>query len=924
MKNMFRFLWVFTFIVTLASCTKELSSDEYLANARSLLEEKDYSAAIIELKNAVKADPQSPEARLLLGATYLDLGDFASAEKELQKARENKASYDSVVPLLAEALSTLGKHEALMELNPAGLSRPEDQAGLLAAQGVSILSTGGDIWQASELIEDALAADPESSRAMLASAKLALRDGSTAAAREKLERALEIDPTYATAWGFLGEIEWRRGELDQAEHAYSQAIEFARNDSAYRLQRALVFIQSGSLEKAQKEVNILQKQFSPQQPGVSYAQGLIQLRRNELSQAITSLDAATLAGNSYPLAYFYLALIHSQQGNLAQAQSNSDKFLAIAPNHPWARKLAASLRLRAGKSDEAEELLRPVVTAFPGDITALNLLAASLASQGKSDESLDLLKKVVELQPDSADAQSRLGQGLLAAGQETVGLEHLQAALQLDPKSQRADTLLVLNYLRQGNFEAAIKAGQDYRRRNPAEIAPYNLLGQVYLAAGDNDSARNAFEQVLELEPGDPNANHRLAFLAEQAGDMAAARAYYQTVLEHRKNYLPSLMKLIALDAKEGNEDAMLAGLQRAIELHPQAIEPRLALSRYYLSRGRPELAAGLFSELDNVARLRPEIAQVLAKSELDQKNYAAARYYLEVLVEDQPGSAEWHYQLALAYAGEGNSEKMRSELEATIQLNQEHLPARVALARWLLLQQDLAGLETQVVELRRLAPENSDVLQLEAMLSTLKQDPEAALESLQLAFERAPTSASLLTLARQQYALGNTDASKSLMQEWLDEHSTDVSTRIALAQVYLLEGEQDKAMSEFQRVLETDEHNVVALNNLAWYQRHIDPGAALAYAELAAETDPGSAQVMDTLAMVLLSNQKFERASRTITRAISLNPGDPTLHFHAAQILVARGDRQEALALLRPLLETGVGFPEKQEAETLLADLEE
>ena len=63
------------------------------------------------------------------------------------------------------------------------------------------------------------------------------------------------------------------------------------------------------------------------------------------------------------------------------------------------------------------------------------------------------------------------------------------------------------------------------------------------------------------------------------------------------------------------------------------------------------------------MARLRPEIAQLLAKAELDQKNYAAAKYYLEALVKDQPETPEWHYQLALAYAGEGNGEKMRSEL---------------------------------------------------------------------------------------------------------------------------------------------------------------------------------------------------------------------------------------------------------------------
>jgi len=922
MKNTPVFLVVLCAALLLASCSKNLSVDEYLASANDLLAEGNNQAALIELKNAVRADPQNPQARLLLGTSYLNGGELQSAEKELQKARENGASDDIVVPLLAEVLQVLGKHAEVLELDAAGLDHTEDRAAVLAVQGISALA-GGDVWRASELTEEALATDPDSSVALLAAARLALHDGSIELARQRLGESLEIDPEYAAAWSFQADMERRNGQLQLAEDAYTKAIALARNDSADRLQRALVRIQAGNFEEAQEDLDVLSKRFS-QHPGVSYAQGLIQLHRKEMAEAKTSLDAATLAGNSYPLAYFYLASIHAEEGNQAQAQSNADKFLSIAPSYPLARKLSASLKLRVEKYKDAEELLRPVVAAFPDDVAALNLLAASLAGQGKSDESLDILEKVVELQPGSAVARSRLGQGLLSAGNEALGLEYLKAALQLDPKLQQADTTLVLNYLRQRDFEAAIKAGEDYRRRNPAEVAPYNLLGQVYLAARDDENARKAYEQVLKLEPGDPNANHGLAFLAEQAGDTVAARAYYETVLEYRKDYLPTLMKLSALDALEGNEDTMIESLQRAIELHPQAVEPRLVLSRYYLARGRSDLVVGLFNELDDVGRLQPVIAGMLARAELEQKNYSVAKYYLEELVEVQPGVAETHYQLAMAYAGEGDSSKTQAELLKAIEINPDHFPARIALARFLLLQSDTPGLEDQIVELRRIAPDSSDVLQLEGVLSTLKKDPKAALEKMQSAFAGNPSTATLLTLARQQYALGNITAAKSLMREWLDQHESDVSTRVALAELYMLEEDQERAMSEFQLVLETDGRNVVALNNLAWHLRHSDPARALSYAELAAEVNPGSAPVVDTLAMTLLANKKMALAQRTINRAIALNPKDPGQHYHAAQILAASGDKQGAKAILKPLLQTGVSFPEKGDAVRLLAELEQ
>jgi Tfp pilus assembly protein PilF len=250
-------------------------------------------------------------------------------------------------------------------------------------------------------------------------------------------------------------------------------------------------------------------------------------------------------------------------------------------------------------------------------------------------------------------------------------------------------------------------------------------------------------------------------------------------------------------------------------------------------------------------------------------------------------------------------------------------LPARIALARFLLLGNDIAGLERQIVELQRISPDNADVLQLEGVLSSLKKDHRAALHKMELAYASSPSTATLLTLARQQYSLGEVAAAKSLMLEWLETHQSDVSTRIALAGLYVSDNDPVKAMTEFLVVLETDSRNVVALNNLAWYLRASDPGRALSYAELAAEVDPGSAPVMDTLAMVLLANKKMDLAQRAIERAIALKPSDPTLHYHAAQIMAAAGDKQGAIAILSSLLQTDTVFPEKARATELLAELE-
>jgi len=54
----------------------------YVASARTYLAKNDYPAAIIELKNALKADPNQADARLLLAKALIDGGNPRDAETE--------------------------------------------------------------------------------------------------------------------------------------------------------------------------------------------------------------------------------------------------------------------------------------------------------------------------------------------------------------------------------------------------------------------------------------------------------------------------------------------------------------------------------------------------------------------------------------------------------------------------------------------------------------------------------------------------------------------------------------------------------------------------------------------------------------------------------------------------------------------------
>src|SRR3546814_8213456 len=65
-----------------------LAEDEYVTNAQKYLDSGQYPAALVEIKNALQTNPNDPQARVLLGKIYLQMGNPKAAEIAFLRARE--------------------------------------------------------------------------------------------------------------------------------------------------------------------------------------------------------------------------------------------------------------------------------------------------------------------------------------------------------------------------------------------------------------------------------------------------------------------------------------------------------------------------------------------------------------------------------------------------------------------------------------------------------------------------------------------------------------------------------------------------------------------------------------------------------------------------------------------------------------------
>ena len=904
----------------LLGCGENITATEYVDNAKRHLVDGELTAATIELKNALKSEADNAEARWLLGKIYYDLNDMPSADKELRRARQLGVPAEQVSPLLAQAFLKQGKFAELEALSVESLGG-EPLATLLSAQGLGHLAQG-ELAEAGELIGRAIGEASDLAYAQMAKAHLLQAGGDEALIRAQLDVIFALEPEYAPALSLLGDLEMRQNRLEAAEKAYGRALESTLNSTDKfndHLKRALVLVALQKHDRAQDDVSYLLTR-APKHPSVNYVQGLIYFQQKNLVEAKAALDLALPAKGRYPQVLYYLAAVHLLEGNREQAAAYIGEFHAIAPGNVAGRKLLAKIRLDEKNYTEVEALVRPVLALGLNDAGAMNLLANALLRQGKTDEAIDLLSEVAELAPDSSVAQMRLGAGLLASG-EQAGVEHIESALRLDPDYQQGEILLVLNYLRQNELEKALQAAEAYRQRQPDIATPHNLLGRVHMMAKRKAEARKAFQRAREVAPGDPFACQSLALFAMQEQQHSVAEGLYQEVLAHHKDNLPALLKLAALKQLDGDEVGMLEYLERGMETSPSAAQPRLVLARYYLSQDRPEKVAVLLSGL-NVGAGNPEVSHLLGQAQLAEGDFHSAQASFEKLLLLKPNAAKGHYLLARAYEGAGRHQDVEAALVKAIDLAPEYIEPRVALARLSLKQGNNQIFERQLEQLELLAPDSPVIWQLQIARAKLKGDEAAVLSVYKKAYKQRPGTGTLLGLAGQKLARSDKNGALSLYRSWLTDHPDDVPVGLALADLQIKMNDMAAAITQYRQVLNNDESNLIALNNLAWFLRDSEPSLAVNYALRAVAIDGESAAVQDTLAMALLADDRLKEAKNAIAKALGKTPDNPSMRFHRILINLASGQKSSGLSELQRLLKAQEAFPERAEAETLLIKL--
>ncbi len=912
----------FSTVPLLSGCDQNsrLSAEEHIERAKDFQSKGNTRSSILELKNAVQKDPNNAQARWLLGTIYLDMRLGSDAEAQLHKAVELGISPQSARIPMARAQLYQGNFQNILDTLPAV---DEEEPGLLAQildlRGNALLGLG-KYDEGCSTFERAIQVNANFAPAYLGRARCKYKEGQPGLALESAKHAATLDPSHLNAWYLQGDLHRTLNQTDEALAAYNRALEIQPEDFDALTFKAMTLLSVQRNKEAEDVIKRLEK-LRPQAPQTHYLNAYLHHLQGKNTEAANLLQKVLKDTPNNPQANLLYGTVNYVLKNDEIALSSLNKALVLT-EIPEARILLAATQLRMGSPAEAVKTLTPILVE--GSNPKAYLLAGqAMLNQGEIEKGMAYLSRASSMAPKDVVIRSALAQNQLLTGDQQ-GIRGLESVITDNPEDTQAYLLLAANQIGKADHKGALSTLQKMAAAQPRNPLSHVLIGRVHLMQKNPVAARQAFERSLTVDAGFLPAVGALVDLDIQEKKPAQARGRFKKVLSTSPDNLGALMGQARTALALGDQNEFVAYTKMAIERHPNAHEPVSRLTVYYIKQaGKPELALEVAQKAALANSGNPAFLDNLGQAQLGVGRKKDAVDTYTRITNHLPNSAIAWYQLGWAQRVAGDLNAALKSLQKSVRLDANNLDARIALAGLYaaLGKQDEALLETRAIQ--ALNPQSPTGYNLEAELAARFEQPEASLQALARAHEKAATPETAATYHLALLRATKPDQAEQLAQQWLKRQPGDTAFRIYLAGAYLNQQKPDLAIAQYQQVLKSQPNHVLALNNLAALLMEKDDPSAYEFARRAYSLQPSNPVVMDTHGWGLLRQGRLQEALPLLKQAAQAMPDSPAVQYHWATALAKSGDETQARALLKKLLASQQRFSERGQATALLKTLE-
>jgi tetratricopeptide (TPR) repeat protein len=352
--------------------------------------------------------------------------------------------------------------------------------------------------------------------------------------------------------------------------------------------------------------------------------------------------------------------------------------------------------------------------------------------------------------------------------------------------------------------------------------------------------------------------------------------------------------------AAEGKLESAESALLRSLDLEPSLEEPRAELLKIYQAQNKPSkitqvyqsmlaidpsnynavfglaehyrqinkvsLSLKLLNELGRHVKGNDAIISALFERYLESKNYKAALWALEGMLQSAPANSDLHYLAGIALDG---MDRDADALKNLVQVQPDSKFYNNAVIHSALLYHDMGKMNR-------------------------------AIGVIQAALAHDPANADYyLYLGSFYEELERYDEALKVFQEGLRRDSQNARLHFRIGVVYDKMGNRQNSISAIKAVLKLTPNDAEALNYLGY--TYADMGINLDEAETLIQTalrlKPDDGYITDSLGWVYFKRGQYTQALKWLNKAVQLVPDDPTILEHIGDVYLQMEKREKALS---------------------------
>jgi len=592
----------------------------------------------------------------------------------------------------------------------------------------------------------------------------------------------------------------------------------------------------------------------------------------------------------YALAHIYAELASEPGGReyIDKALENYKEALKADPGSAAVSDELAEFYVQAGLLSDAERDAEQALAKDPKDLGALRLLARIYTSQigGPNNRiNQDMLKKAIEqykkitdIAAKDVDAWVMLGRLEKAAQDNAEAERAYKKALDVDPDNEDALTGLSLVYLDLGNSQAAADTLKTLADKNPSARS-LQALAETYEQMKEFGLAAEALKKALALSP--PNAAELRQAMAQDlvyAQNYADALQIYEALVADDPTDAQSYLRISQIYSRQRKFNDARTASDKALAIDPANLEIRYNQVSILEAEGKTQQAIQTLKDiLDSTSKrtyTRPErsmrvvlLERLAALYQSGEQTDLAVDAFRQIADVDSDQGARVAAEIVDTYRAGHEFTKAQQEADADLKKWPEDRTLHIEHASLLA---DLGKNDQAIAEVKKLMDGKSD------------RETDMTLAEIYGKAHKFDDAGKALDAAEK---LSTTDEDKSkvwFMRGAMDERMKKI----------------DLAEAEFRKVLKADPENANALNYIGYMlaDRNLRLPESLDMITKALELEPENGAYLDSLGWVYFRMGRLADAEENLRRAVAKTPGDPTVHDHIAQVLMAESKVQEAI----------------------------